>query len=141
MNPNGNIKHGLHGSLTYKRWKSMRQRAAKTVGPYANIECCSRWESFETFLSDMGECKPSQTLDRIKNNVDYEPGNCQWATKVQQNTNRSTTVMLTHNGITKSVAEWARTLGVSANTLRMRLHLGWETERVLTIPIKARTAS
>lgn len=65
MNPLGNIKHGQLGTQTYRRWKSMRQRAAKLHGPYAAIECCARWASFEAFLADMGECPEGHTLDRI----------------------------------------------------------------------------
>jgi hypothetical protein len=34
-----------------------------------------------------------------------------------------------------SVAEWARELGVSASTLRARLHDGWSVEQTLTRPV------
>jgi site-specific DNA-cytosine methylase len=95
MNPYGNTKHGHHGSLTYSRWKAMRQRSAKQHGPYATVECCARWESFDAFLADMGECPESHTLDRIDNQRGYEPGNCRWATMADQNANRSSVVLLT----------------------------------------------
>ena len=48
--------------------------------------------------------------------------------------------MLTHAGACKSVADWARDLGISANTIRMRLRLGWDAEHALTTPVKARGA-
>lgn len=138
MNPLGNVKHGQHGTRTYRRWKSMRQRAAKVQGPYSEIECCARWASFDAFLSDMGECPEGHTLDRINNQRGYEPGNCRWATMADQNANRSSVVMLTHAGACKSVADWARDLGISANTIRMRLRLGWSAERALTTPVSKR---
>lgn len=138
MNPLGNIKHGQHGTRTYRRWKAMRQRAAKLHGPYAAIECCARWESFEAFLVDMGECPEGHTLDRIDNQRGYEPDNCRWATVATQNSNRSSVVMLKHQGVSKSVAEWSHDLGISANCIRQRLYLGWNAGRALSTPVTQR---
>lgn len=39
---------------------------------------------------------------------------------------------LTFKGQTKPLMAWAQELGLSANTLRMRLRLGWTVERALT---------
>lgn len=102
---------------------------------------CEQWKSFEAFLKDMGEC-PNKltTLDRIDNTKGYEPSNCRWATKTEQCLNRSMTVLLTHNGATKSVSEWANSIGIPANSLHKRLYLGWTTERALTKPLKSRGA-
>jgi hypothetical protein len=45
--------------------------------------------SFENFLADMGERRPSKDfLDRINNDGHYEPGNCCWATREQQDANK-----------------------------------------------------
>ena len=138
MNPNGNIKHGHHGTLTYRRWKSMRQRTAKPDGYYAAVMCCDRWVSFAAFLADMGECPEGHTLDRIDNARGYEPGNCRWATVDQQNANRTSVVVLTHSGQSMSVADWSRALGINANVIRQRLYLGWSAERALTTPVSKR---
>jgi len=42
---------------------------------------------FDNFLADMGVMPEGKTLDRINVNRDYEPSNCRWASKNEQNRN------------------------------------------------------
>ena len=143
-NPKGNIKHGGAGTLTYARWKSMMARChnpnATNYRYYgaAGIIVCERWRDFASFRTDMGECPDrSMTLDRIDNALDYEPGNCRWATKAQQNAHRpSHAVQLAHDGVTRSVASWAAETGIKANVISMRLRLGWSHAEALTTPLQ-----
>lgn len=137
MNPNGNIKHGQHGTRTYRRWKAMRQRtspsrSAHHAEHYDGVMCCDRWASFESFLADMGECPVGHTLDRFPAaNGNYEPGNCRWATMAAQNANRSNCIQITRDGITKTATDWARALGLKPSTVIERLRRGWSPDRAL----------
>jgi hypothetical protein len=94
-------RHG-HGGRTgrtpeYRAWSAMRQRclnpASQRYASYGGrgITVCDRWSSFEAFLADMGakpEPKEQYSLDRIDNDRGYEPGNCRWATRSEQQRNR-----------------------------------------------------
>ena len=57
------------------------------------IKVCDRWmESFENFLEDMKDTyQPGLSIDRINNDGNYEPSNCQWSTRKEQQRNKRTT--------------------------------------------------
>lgn len=65
------------------------------------IRVCDRWHSFINFIADMGN-RPSDKhqLDRKNNDGNYEPSNCRWATKLENNANTRRNVFLTVNGET-----------------------------------------
>jgi hypothetical protein len=57
------------------------------------IRVCERWRNFAEFRADMGP-RPSleHQLDRINGDGNYEPGNCRWVTRSEQQRNRCNNV-------------------------------------------------
>jgi hypothetical protein len=128
----------------YRIWKDMRRRCLNpNRGDHARygergITVASRWlNSFANFFADMGERpSPAHSIDRFPdNNGPYAPGNCRWATATQQARNKRTSHLLTFQGITSTIAEWAERTGLDQKTIATRINtLGWSAERALTEP-------
>jgi hypothetical protein len=97
------------------------------------ITVCDRWRaSFQNFYADMGDRpSPKHTIDRIKSDGNYEPGNCRWATQKEQQRNRTNNTILKHDGQEMCVAAWAEKLGVTAQTIHNRLRKGLPMAAVL----------
>ncbi len=81
-------------SREYRTWSAMIQRCTNPrYDGYRNyggrgIEVCERWRTFANFLADMGPRPDGTSLDRVNNDGNYEPGNCRWATRSEQNSNQ-----------------------------------------------------
>lgn len=131
----------------YACWSNMRQRCltpgATNYKDYGGrgIKVCERWKnSFENFISDMGmPPTPKHQIERRDNNGNYEPSNCYWATRKEQANNQRSNVILTLNGESKTVAQWADKAGLVYKTFYQRLFTyGWGLQRALTEPVRGK---
>lgn len=88
-------------SRTYKSWQMMWQRCANPkFGSYKSygakgVLIAERWRLFASFLEDMGERPAERTLDRIDPSGNYEPLNCRWATRAEQDANTRRSARMT----------------------------------------------
>jgi hypothetical protein len=129
----------------YGAWRNMHQRCYNSDAPgwsrYGGrgITVCVRWsrtDGLKNFTVDMGpRPTPRHELDRYPDNDgNYEPNNCRWATKSQQNRNRRRNRRLTFDGRVQTLQAWADEVGVPQETLRSRIRGGWSVERALSTP-------
>lgn len=86
---------GMYKSPEYRTWIRIKTRCENENTPYYHgyggrgISVCEKWsKSFEAFYADMGD-RPSKdhSIDRKDNNGNYEPDNCKWSTRFEQQQN------------------------------------------------------
>ena len=135
----GKKTHGMADDPIYNTWAGMLRRCNNPKAPNYHdyggrgITVCDRWTKFENFYADMGPRPKGRTLDRIDNGGNYEPSNCKWSTRQEQNDNRRNTILI--NG--EPLAVVARRHGMSPKTLYNRyVLLGWTLERALNTPVR-----
>jgi hypothetical protein len=128
-------------------WNSMKARcgnprnAAFSRYGGRGISVCARWrDSFECFLADMGaRPSPQHSLDRIDVDGNYEPGNVRWATCVEQARNKRSSRLVSIDGVTRTVAEWAELNGVDPHPIYHRLDRGMDPRVALGLATQGAT--
>lgn len=132
-----NTKTGLSHTPTYQSWCNMKQRCENSNSRFFSyyggrgIKICDRWQTFENFFLDMGVKPEGKTLDRIDTNGHYEPSNCRWATKKEQQNNRRGNRYISINGITMTISEAADKYAISWKLLEGRIEAGWPIEKAI----------
>lgn len=127
-----NITHGQTGNRLYTIYYHMRGRCFnpnnKEYHRYGGrgITVCDEWMGKDGFIhfyewAMKNDYRDDLTIDRINNDGNYEPTNCRWATNMEQMNNVNYNVRLTHNKETHTIAEWARLLGLSQDTIQARV--------------------
>lgn len=127
----------------FRAWINIKQRCYnKNNAAYQKyggrgIIVAERWMiSFDNFLKDMGRA-PSKdhSIERIKNDGNYEPSNCKWATRKEQNNNTRQNLLIRYRGQTKTCAQWCDQLGLNYDKVRQRIKLyNYTPERAFTKP-------
>lgn len=143
--------HGCSETKLYKVWQGMKRRCyAKNATKYEQyggrgITVCEDWkEDFGAFQawSLANGYRDGLTIDREDVNGPYSPENCRWITNKEQQNNRRDNLLLTYNGKTQTLTQWAEESGINEMALRARIKkLGWSAERALTEPLNSQKKS
>lgn len=124
-----NTTHGMNNQALYSLWAGIKARCTNPGhSSYKNyggrgIKMCERWlNDFPSFAHDMGPRPDGASIDRIDPNGNYEPGNCRWATAKEQANNKRDNHMLTHQGKTQTISQWAEETGIPYTTICNRIN-------------------
>jgi len=134
-------RHGMASTRMYKAWAGMIDRCRNQNNTHYDryggrgITVCDEWNDFAVFLKDMGKRPTGMTIERVDNDGNYEPRNCVWATRKQQQNNRCANRIITHDGMSMTLMQWAETIGIAYSTLSNRLQRGWSEEKTLATPL------
>lgn len=133
-------KHGLIHHRLYRIWGCMKTRCLNKNDEHfplyggRGITICDEWKhDFQAFYdwAMANGYQDNLTIDRIDVNGNYEPSNCRWLTRQEQNFNKRNTIFVTLNGETKSLAEWAAETGIYYQTLVYRYKAGKSPAEIL----------
>ena len=134
-----NVKHGYYGTRVYRIWNGIKRRCLSPDDTsYENyggrgIKICDEWKNSSAMFIEWALSHgytDELTIDRIDVNGDYCPENCRWVTYREQGKNKRNNRLITYNGETHCLSEWAEIMNMTVNTIESRLLKGWDIEKV-----------
>lgn len=139
------LTHGKRRTRIYRIWCHLKGRCLtpsnKKYYCYGGrgITVCDEWrDDFQAFYewAMANGYRDDLTIDRIDVNGNYDPSNCRWVTMQEQAANKQNTVIITYNGETKTLKEWAETTGIPRNVIYNRLYNHWSVNDIFNKPIR-----
>lgn len=133
------MKHGMCGTRIHRIWTNMKNRCdSESANHYdryggRGITYCDDWKEFEPFYkwAMKNGYTDKLSLDRIDNDGMYSPDNCRWTTHNEQMKNTKRNIYVEINGVTKTLTDWARHIGINEKTMSNRYVQGDRGSRLI----------
>ena len=134
-------KHTMHGmshTRLYRIWDNIRARTTRPSNTYyknyggRGVTLYPEWSQFKPFMewALANGYTDEKSIDRKDNDGPYEPSNCHWVTRREQDRNKRSNVWIDYHGERICQQDLARRLGVHYSTIYYRLKTGqlkrWE---------------
>jgi hypothetical protein len=137
--------HGLRKHPLYNVWSGLKDRC-KNPNLYSykdyggrGITACEEWKnSFQSFYdwAIKNGWEKNLEINRINNDGNYEPSNCNFVTPKENSRNRRNNVIIEYNGQSKVLAEWADIYQIELRTLWARIfQYNWDLQKAFNTPI------
>lgn len=97
------------------------------------ITVCDEWRLSKSSFVDWALKNGYQlglTIERIDNNGNYNPRNCTFASKKQQNNNRRSNKFIYYDGQNKTLSQWSEFFNIPKATLWWRFNQGHSLDKV-----------
>lgn len=136
-------KHGCEPKRLYWIWGGIIQRCTnRNASEYKHyggrgITVCDEWRySFDAFRfwALVNGYAEGLSIDRIDNDGNYCPENCRWADNATQSRNRSDNHLITYDGRTQTVSDWANELNICKQTVIKRSERNWPLDKPIPRP-------
>ena len=146
---NINLSHGRtrgkNPDKAYSTWLYIKSRCYNSHNAVykwygkKGIKLCEEWEkdpeAFCRYVETLERYhEPGTSIDRIDYQKGYEPGNIRWVSIKEQQRNKKNNYLISYNGETLCLKDWADRIGVNRATIFRRIERGWPLEDVLTLP-------
>lgn len=137
MNKSSYPEYGQYKAMIHRCYDPKNNRYYLYGG--RGIKVCASWlgeNGFWNFIADLGR-RPGEgfSLERLKNDQDYCPGNVKWATKIEQARNKRSNRVFTVDGLTGPLSALAEAFGLPYKTVHARIKSGWEVNKALKTPV------
>lgn len=96
--------YGGRGITMYDKWLK-------------DFSCFAEWANSNGYTDEL-------TIERIDVNGNYEPNNCKWITKSEQNANTRKTAYITYQGVTKPLRVFCKEYNIKRDSIYSRMRGG-----------------
>lgn len=137
----------IHGHSTTKLHRVLREMRQRCTNPNSwgykhygarGIRVCDTWMTDAGAFFDWAHAngyREGLTIDRIDNDGNYEPGNCQFVDRFVQMNNRRNNRRFQYKGKSYTLAQLARLAGLCAETLGARIDIqGMPVDQAVETP-------
>jgi hypothetical protein len=144
-------KHGEFNTKLYKVWAGMVRRCHgftddKNLFKHyqkRGIKVCDEWRfsylAFSIWAKSNGYSVGLE-LDRINNDGNYEPSNCRFVSRSENQRNKRTSIFGVIDGRSKLIIEWAEYYGIPYSVFMKRFLRGSRGEKLIS-PVRFRRKS
>lgn len=122
QNAVASLRHGQSQSKEYRVFSGMKSRCSNPRNPhfanYGGRGIQVLYASFEEFLADVGPRPEGTWIERLNNELHYQPGNCEWVPPKVNQTNKRVSKIWSIDGVEYASSKAAaQALGVDTSVI------------------------